>query len=967
MSRIVRVLSLSFAFLLAACAPAPVGRDTAPAVLRGELDTREYRYLELPNRLRVLLVSDPATDKAAASLRVEAGSGDDPEDRQGLAHFLEHMLFLGTQRYPDPAEYQAFINAHGGSNNAYTALDHTLYFFDIEPGSLEPAIDRFSQFFVAPLFNPEYVQREMNAVDSEYRMGLKDDVRREYDVFREIVQPGHPLGKLGVGNLQTLGTGDDIREDLLAFHRTHYSANLMTLVVFGRQGLDELEAMVRPRFEGIEDRNATARTSAPAFFAPGQLPMEINIVPEKETRELTLLFPVPSSRARPAAKPLDYISNLLGHEGPGGLLSMLKERGLAEGLGAGAGFDLYGQDALQITVQLTEAGLARREEVVSLLLRGIAELRAAGVDAWRYREQAVLGDLAFRFREQGSASSAVIGLTNALRDYPVEDVIRGPYRYADYDEALIRQYLDLLNPSNVLITVSARGLATDRRSRWFDAPWSLRPRDAAAMARAAAALPAPALPAVNEFVPSKVATKALPEDAPAEPRVLAEAPGYRLWHLQDPDFRAPRASFYVQLLSPAAGDTARDAALGALFARLVEDALNEFAYPATLAGLQYDIAPSSRGIVVKLGGYDDRLGVLLDKVLQSLRETRFPPDRFASLKTELIREWGNSRKDRPFVQLVDGLGRTMVRRSWSDTELAGALADAGEAELASWAAGLRRGAVVEVLAHGNLHGDEAKALGERVHRAMHGEGEPRAPAVEVLALPQGRSVLPLPVEHPDSALVMYLQGRDASVTERALLALSAQVLSADFFNELRTDRQLGYAVFAQSYPYVRVPGLLLAVQSPVAGPQKLLAEFEAFLARKDAAGVDEAAFLRHRETLAARLREKPKSLGERSERLWSDIGLGAFGFDDRAQVAAAVDGITRDAWIDWFRAHLTGAGQRALLVYTEGTAHRGDAPVSLPGRAPGADSTPGSAAKYYRFDWTPSVQESARALHLETP
>ena len=121
--------------------------------IKGELDPREYRYLELPNRMRVILVSDPASDKAAASLQVRAGSGDDPEGRQGLAHFLEHMLFLGTGKYPDPAEYQAFINAHGGSNNAYTSVDHTNYFFDVEPDSLVPALDRFAQFFVAPLFN----------------------------------------------------------------------------------------------------------------------------------------------------------------------------------------------------------------------------------------------------------------------------------------------------------------------------------------------------------------------------------------------------------------------------------------------------------------------------------------------------------------------------------------------------------------------------------------------------------------------------------------------------------------------------------------------------------------------------------------------------------------------------------------------------------------------------------------------
>ena len=127
------LVPLLLGVLLCACAATPQ-RSEAP--VKGAQDTRDYRYLELPNRLRVMLVSDPATDKAAASMHVRAGSGNDPVSRQGLAHFLEHMLFLGTAKYPDPGEYQEFISAHGGAHNAYTSVDHTNYFFDIEPGSL---------------------------------------------------------------------------------------------------------------------------------------------------------------------------------------------------------------------------------------------------------------------------------------------------------------------------------------------------------------------------------------------------------------------------------------------------------------------------------------------------------------------------------------------------------------------------------------------------------------------------------------------------------------------------------------------------------------------------------------------------------------------------------------------------------------------------------------------------------------
>src|SRR5690554_4694752 len=84
-------------------------------------DPREYRHLFLDNKLEVLLISDPATDKAAAAMDVHVGSRDDPKEYQGLAHFLEHMLFLGTETYPEAGEYQSFITQHGGSHNAYTS------------------------------------------------------------------------------------------------------------------------------------------------------------------------------------------------------------------------------------------------------------------------------------------------------------------------------------------------------------------------------------------------------------------------------------------------------------------------------------------------------------------------------------------------------------------------------------------------------------------------------------------------------------------------------------------------------------------------------------------------------------------------------------------------------------------------------------------------------------------------------
>ena len=137
-------------------------------------DRRDYRYLTLNNQLRVLLVSDPETDKSAAALSVYRGSFHEPDSRPGLAHFLEHMLFIGTGKYPEVDSFQQYITANGGSSNAYTALDHTNYFFDIKNSGLSEGLDRFGHFFIDPLLSEEYVEREKNAVHSEYQLQLRD-------------------------------------------------------------------------------------------------------------------------------------------------------------------------------------------------------------------------------------------------------------------------------------------------------------------------------------------------------------------------------------------------------------------------------------------------------------------------------------------------------------------------------------------------------------------------------------------------------------------------------------------------------------------------------------------------------------------------------------------------------------------------------------------------------------------------
>lgn len=145
-------------------------------IIKSELDKRTYFYKTLKNGLKLLIISDPDAKFSAGAFRVNVGSFEEPDEYPGLAHFLEHMLFLGSEKYPDCDEYNNFFSKHGGYNNAWTEDNFTAFHFDISEHKLfYKALDMTTEFFVSPLFTEKYVQKELKAVNSEFKMNFKDD------------------------------------------------------------------------------------------------------------------------------------------------------------------------------------------------------------------------------------------------------------------------------------------------------------------------------------------------------------------------------------------------------------------------------------------------------------------------------------------------------------------------------------------------------------------------------------------------------------------------------------------------------------------------------------------------------------------------------------------------------------------------------------------------------------------------
>lgn len=889
-------------------------------------DYREYRYARLPNNLQAVLISDPKCDRAAAALSVKVGSLYDPANIQGLAHFCEHMLFLGTKKYPQENEYNEYLAKNGGGSNAYTAESVTNYFFSVKPEALEGALDRFAQFFISPLFTESATERELQAVDSEHSKNLQQDGWRQSQLLRAAVDPKHPLHHFMTGNSQTLRDiplqeGIDVRSALLDFHAKYYSANLMQLVVVGSESPQDLLTMAQSIFSPIVNTHAQVPLdheigNETEAFPPERRARLVRVVPVQDVRGASFQFVSPGQKEYWRSKPSHYIAQLIGHEGSGSLLAALKCRGFATELSAGSSLDEAGVHIFSISVVLTELGERSIQAVGDLVFAYLHMLRKTGPEQWRWNELQRLSEMGFRFRSLSDSLSTASSLAHNLQEYPPECALSASVRLWDYEPKLITDLLNMLTCDNLRLVLSGKSYATECKSKepWYGTEYSDDPIPSEFRAHWASAQEFTdlTLPQPNPFVPENLSM--LPPEGkehPPVPRPLSidfELPGVQAGRIvtaffrKDEVFQLPKAVCAFQMYCPFAAESITTRLLSELWCMAVREELNEFAYEAQVAGLSYSLQANATGMTFSVGGYSDKLPVLLQAVGRKMSDlTCISEQTFSIIRTILERNLVNATATSSPYQQAFMHEQCLMQQPASTWQ---ARLDALQGitscqDLNSINRKLLNSCHVECLLQGNITNQQA---GELVRSFMEPLGIcnllDHLPAIGTAKLPPGWTIIEHQGSNPlerNGALLVTLQADEYSLRSRCLVDITSQVLGQRFFDELRTKQQLGYIVSASAcgerHGFV---GLRFIVQSEKPSAQVLLRVQEwlrdqwVFLSEE----LSKEQFDQYRAALVARLRERSKSLNEEFGRNWSEVSSRGFAFDYREEEAACLEAIT---------------------------------------------------------------------------
>ncbi|KAH9679011.1 Insulin-degrading enzyme-like 1 (peroxisomal) [Citrus sinensis] len=920
-----------------------VGKDDVE-IIKPRTDKRQYRRLVLKNSLQVLLISDPDADKCAASMNVSVGAFCDPVGLEGLAHFLEHMLFYASEKYPVEDSYLKYISEHGGMANAFTSSEHTNYYFDVNPDSFEEALDRFAQFFIKPLMSADATMREIKAVDSENQKNLLSDVWRLNQLRKHLSSEDHPYHKFSTGNWETLevrpkAKGLDTRHELIKFYNEHYSSNLMHLVVYSKESVDKIQGLVENKFQDIRntDRNL--------FRFPGQpctsehLQILARAVPIKQGHKLRIGWPITPSVHHYKEAPGRYISHLIGHESEGSLFYILKTLGWATSLAAGEGDWTLDYSFFEVTVDLTDSGHEHMQDVVGLLFKYINLLRQSGASKWIFDELSAVCEVTFHYQDKVPPIDYVVTVATYMETYPPQDWLVGKSLPSNFSPEIIQMTLNELSPKTVRIFWESKQFEgkTDMVEPWYGTTYSIEKIDESIIQDWILSAPEENLhlPAPNVFIPTDLSLKDAQE---AKFPVLLRKSSYStLWYKPDAMFSTPKAFVKIYFNCPHASSSPESEVLTDIFTRLLLDYLNEYAYYAQVAGLDYGINHTESGFEVTVVGYNHKLRILLETIFQKIAQFKVKPDRFSVIKEMVTKEYHNNKFLQPYQLAMYYCSLILQDQTWPWMEELEVLPHLEAEDLAKFVPMMLSRTFLECYIAGNIESNEAGSIIQYTEDVFFKGSNPICQPLfpsqhltnRVVKLEKGKNYVysnqGLNPSDENSCLVHYIQVHRDDFLMNVKLQLLALIAKQPAFHQLRTVEQLGYITALLQRNDFGIHGVQFIIQSSVKGPKYIDLRVESFLQMFESKLYEMTSdqFKNNVNALIDMKLEKHKNLKEESGFYWREISDGTLKFDRREAEVAALKQLTQQELIDFFNENIKAGAPRkkTLCVRVYGSLH----------------------------------------------
>jgi len=776
-------------------------------------------------------VQDTGLKLSAAALCINMGSFSDPPDIPGMAHFLEHMVFMGSDKYPKENSFDAFNRKYGGFDNASTDCETTLFYFEIPRKNLLEGLDRFAQFFISPLMKKESMQREREAVDSEFEMALPSDYNRIAQIYGGIAD-GHPMAKFMWGNTLSLSVDgmDDTKmhQRLHEFRLRHYSSQYMTLAVQSQHDLDTMQGWIENIFSLVPNNGLPLETWShlnKPFDNPRHHKL-YRIKPVKNVKEVILTWALPSLLHKYESKPLHYLAWIIGHEGKGSLLSYLRKKVWALELYAGCegdGFEFNScLSIFTISVKLTQDGYDNFESVLSSIFSYLDMVKEEGPNSRIFQEIQEIEQLGYDYKDQKQPSDNVESLAENMHFYPPERYLDGDDLLFKYEPDIIKQCTDALEFETVNIFVKSPDFGEedlDKLEPWFSTKYSESdiPESWIKACKDTSIKTEFHLPEPNVFIAKDVSIRDSDIEQSKFPVQLHKDALGELYYKKDTTFLHPRVHIYYHLRSPLQLQSLENAILLDLMVNCLAQICKEDVYPADLAQLYYSMLATETGFSIKVSGLSDKIFRLLEVILHHLvtMEENVSQPLFEAVLAQTRKDYYNH-SIKPSKLVRDVRLSVLQDVYWSGHEKHNKIRDITLQQLKQFSQQFRKKLFLQALIQGNMTAAEAKDIDTKVRKVLNHSGLDEAVDQRCRQVEEGSYYLQvntLNTGDSNTLVTNYYQAGPGCIRDNVILELAITVMEEPVFDTLRTKEQLGYSVYCSVRNTYGVMGFSIIVNT----------------------------------------------------------------------------------------------------------------------------------------------------------
>ncbi|EPG9045895.1 pitrilysin [Klebsiella aerogenes] len=895
-------------------------------IRKSEKDPRHYQAIRLQNGMVVLLVSDPQAVKSLSALVVPVGSLQDPADHQGLAHYLEHMTLMGSQKYPQPDSLAEFLKMHGGSHNASTAPYRTAFYLEVENDALNGAVDRLADAIAAPLLDKKYAERERNAVNAELTMARTRDGMRMAQVSAETINPAHPASQFSGGNLDTLSDkpGSPVLDALHAFRDRWYSANLMKAVIYSNKPLPELASIAAATYGRVPNHDISKPEITVPVVTDAQKGIVIHYVPAMPRKVLRVEFRIDNNSAQFRSKTDELVTYMIGNRSPGTLSDWLQKQGLAEGIRADSDPAVNGNSGvLAISATLTDKGLAHRDEVTAAIFSYLNLLRTQGIDKRYFDELAHVLELDFRYPSINRDMDYVEWLADTMIRVPVEHVLDVVNIADRYDAQAIKDRLAMMTPQNARIWYISPNEPHNKTAYFVNAPYlvdKISARTFADWQQKSAAIKLQ-LPTLNPYIPDDF-TLIKSDKAYPHPELIVDEPTLRVVYAPSQYFASePKADVSLVLRNPQAMDSARRQVMFALNDYLAGIALDQLSNQAAVGGISFSTG-ANNGLMVNANGYTQRLPQLFTALLDGYFSYTPTEEQLEQAKSWYAQMMDSADKGKAYDQAIMPIQMLSQVPYFERKTRRDLLPSITLKEVINYRDNLKARGRPELLVIGNMSARESTDLARQIQKQLGADGNEWCRNKDVLIDSKQLAMFEKAGSSTDSALAaVFAPPNVDEYSSMAASSLLGQIIQPWFYNQLRTEEQLGYAVFAFSMNVGRQWGMGFLLQSSDKQPAFLWQRFQAFFPTAEAKlrAMKPEEFAQIQQAAISQMLQAPQTLSEEASKLSKDFDRGNMRFDSRDKVVAQMKLLTPQKLADFFHQTVVDPQGMALLSQVSGS------------------------------------------------